>query len=157
MSSAWPLCLGERLRVRLQGNKRARACFFRCKTAKPVYLPIAMNMGDISMQAARLHSKPHLRAIPAGHELVVDDRQFLILGAELQNSSFSCPQFMQSVWPKLQHFNVNTVLANVSWEAIEPQEGVFDFYALDRCISDARKNGLRLILLWFGAFKNGKY
>lgn len=53
--------------------------------------------------------------------------------------------------------NVNTVLANVAWEAIEPQEGVFDFSLFDKLLRDARQHGLRLILLWFGAFKNGDY
>lgn len=46
--------------------------------------------------------------------------------------------------------NINTVLGAVTWEAIEPEEGKFDFEDLDKCVQDARKFGLRLILLWFG-------
>lgn len=63
---------------------------------------------------------------------------------------------MRDVWAKLQEQNINTVLANVSWDAIEPVEGCFDFTRLDQVIYDARRHGLHLILLWFGAFKNGK-
>lgn len=62
---------------------------------------------------------------------------------------------MKSAWPNLMAQNLNTVLASVSWEQIEPQEGVFTFETLDQNILDARKHGLRLVLLWFGSFKNG--
>ena len=62
---------------------------------------------------------------------------------------------MKNVWPVLKDSNVNTVLANVTWEDIEPEEGTFDFTRLDQGILDARRHGLHLVLLWFGAFKNG--
>ena len=87
--------------------------------------------------------------------MMVKDEPFLILGAELQNSSFSCPEYMQEVWLKLKRFNANTVLASATWEMIEPSEGSFDFERLDSAICNARKHGLHLILLWFGSFKNG--
>ncbi|KAJ4334934.1 hypothetical protein N0V95_009040 [Ascochyta clinopodiicola] len=62
---------------------------------------------------------------------------------------------MRSVWPKLVKNNVNTVLGAVTWDQIEPEEGRFDFAELDLVISDARKHQLKLVLLWFGSFKNG--
>lgn len=113
-------------------------------------------MGEISTITTSAVSIPRLESCPGGQRLLVQDKPFLILGAELQNSSFSCPQYMNSVWGLLKKFNVNTVLANVTWEAIEPQEGVFDFSRLDELVLDARRHGLHLILLWFGAFKNGE-
>jgi Domain of unknown function (DUF5597)/Beta-galactosidase len=51
--------------------------------------------------------------------------------------------------------NVNTVLAPVTWEQIEPEQGSFDFSTVDGLIYDARQNGLRLVFLWFGSWKNG--
>lgn len=113
-------------------------------------------MGDISLAKPLLESRPHLSSYTGNHQLIVNGEPFLILGAELQNSSFSCPEYMQAVWPKLKAFNVNTVLANISWEMIEPEEGVFDFTRLDKVVYDARTHGIHIILLWFGAFKNGK-
>lgn len=42
----------------------------------------------------------------------------------------------------------------VSWELVEPAEGQFDFSTIDRLVDDARKHDLRLVLLWFGTWKN---
>lgn len=80
-----------------------------------------------------------------------------MLAGELQNSSFSSPEYMQDVWTKLTTMNMNTVLGSMSWEQIEPTEDSFDFTALDQVLVDARAHGLHVVLLWFGSFKNGKY
>lgn len=87
-------------------------------------------------------------------ELQVDGRPFLILGGELSNSAASSAEYMQPIWPRLRAMNLNTVLAPVSWELVEPIEGKFDFSSVDHLIEGARKNDLRLVLLWFGAWKN---
>lgn len=100
---------------------------------------------------------PHLRQTANSKQLVVKDEPFLMLAGELQNSSFSSPEYMQDVWIKLKAMNMNTVLGSVSWEQIEPTEGTFDFTVLDQILLDARAHGLHVVLLWFGSFKNGKY
>lgn len=87
--------------------------------------------------------------------MVVGGEPFLILGAELQNSSMTSADYMKTIWPKLKDMYINTVLGCVTWEMIEPIEGKFDFTELDKVIQDARDHDLHLILLWFGAFKNG--
>jgi len=63
---------------------------------------------------------------------------------------------MQPLWPKIAETNLNTVLATVSWELMEPQVGRFDFSLVDGLIQGARQHNLRLILIWFGSWKNGK-
>ena len=98
---------------------------------------------------------PHLRDIDGSKQLVVDGEPFLILGAELQNSSLTSASFMRSVWPKLTAANINTALGCATWEQIEPEEGKFDFTELDQVLQDASAHGVKLILLWFGSFKNG--
>ncbi|KAI6869011.1 glycoside hydrolase [Hortaea werneckii] len=98
---------------------------------------------------------PHLKDTEVSKQLIVDGEPFLILGGELQNSSFSSHEYMNEVWPRLKGANYNTIFAAVSWEQIEPVEGEYDFLELDRVITAAREHGLRLVLLWFGSFKNG--
>lgn len=90
-----------------------------------------------------------------GNQLVVDSQPFLLRPAELNNSSFSSSAYMAEAFPRLVENNVNTVLGSVSWEQIEPREGEFEFGELDRVIEGARESGLKVVILWFGAFKNG--
>jgi beta-galactosidase GanA len=99
---------------------------------------------------------PHLERLKNGlAQLIVDDQPFLMRPAELNNSSLSSPEYMKEAWPRLVENNVNTVLGVVSWDQIEPDEGEFNFGVLDKIVYGARQHGLRLVLLWFGAFKNG--
>jgi hypothetical protein len=87
-------------------------------------------------------------------QLIVDGKPFLILGGELHNSSSSSVAYMKPIWPRLAAMHLNTVLAPVAWETIEPEEGKFDFSVVDGLIDGARENNLRLVFLWFGSWKN---
>jgi beta-galactosidase GanA len=87
-------------------------------------------------------------------QLNVDQKPFLILGGELSNSSTSSMQYMTPIWPKLKLMHLNTVLAPVYWELMEPAEGKFDFALVDSMIQQAGRSDLKLVFLWFGAWKN---
>jgi beta-galactosidase GanA len=93
---------------------------------------------------------PHLE----GRHLIVDGKPWLLLGGELANSSASSRAYMASRWDSLAALHLNTVLMPVSWELIEPEEGRFDFVAVDGLLADARAHDLRVVLLWFGSWKN---
>ncbi len=97
---------------------------------------------------------PHLTRHGTATQLVVDGKPFLILGGELQNSSASSLAYMDPIWPKLASMHLNTVLTPVSWELVEPAEGKFDWSLVDGLIAGARRNQLRLVVLWFGSWKN---
>jgi beta-galactosidase GanA len=97
---------------------------------------------------------PHLKKQGTATQLIVDGNPFLILGGELGNSSFTSLEYMEPIWPKLKAMNLNTVLAPVYWELIEPVEEKFDFELYDKLIAKARENNLKLVLLWFGSWKN---
>jgi beta-galactosidase GanA len=87
--------------------------------------------------------------------LIVDGKPFLVLAGELTNNSATSVEYMKPIWPKLVEAKLNTVLAAVDWNQIEPQEGKFDFSVLDGVIRDARSHNLHLVLLWFASWKNG--
>jgi beta-galactosidase GanA len=97
---------------------------------------------------------PHLRRQGTATQLVVDGAPFLVLGGELGNSSASSLAYLRPYWATLRSLHLNTVLAPVYWELIEPTEGRFNFATVDTLIRDARANDMRLVLLWFGSWKN---
>jgi beta-galactosidase GanA len=99
-------------------------------------------------------SIPHLTKQGSSTQLIVDGLPFLILGGELGNSTASSSAYMKPVWASLKKMNLNTVIAPVYWELMEPKEGVFDFKLVDELIVNARANNLKVVILWFGAWKN---
>ena len=99
---------------------------------------------------------PHLEKRGAVTQLIVDGKPFLILGGELHNSSSSSREYMKEFWPKLQASGMNTVLAAVEWSLVEQEKGKYDFKVIDNLLEDARTQNLKLILLWFGSWKNGQ-
>ena len=78
----------------------------------------------------------------------------LILGGELSNSAATCVQDIDRVMPQMKAAGLNTVLVPAQWDLIEPEEGHYDFSLIDTTIFRARENGLKVIFLWFGAWKN---
>jgi hypothetical protein len=97
---------------------------------------------------------PTLRSTATGSQLIVDGRPVLLLGGQLHNSSPSSPEYMQPIWDRLADAGIRTVIGAASWAQVEPVEGTFDFSTVDAQIEQARARGMRLVLIWFGAFKN---
>jgi hypothetical protein len=98
---------------------------------------------------------PHLERKGSAARLVVDGKPLLLLAGELHNSTAGGLKTMRPVWKKLAAKHLNTVIATVSWELIEPEEGKFDFTLVDSTIAGAREANLKLVLIWFGSWKNG--
>lgn len=98
---------------------------------------------------------PHLEKRGNTTQLIVQGEPWLALGCELGNSTSSSRDYLLPYWKKLKDAGVNTVLAVVSWEQTEPSEGQFDFTVVDNLLADARANNMKLVLLWFGSWKNG--
>jgi hypothetical protein len=90
------------------------------------------------------------------HQLIVDGSQLILLAGEMQNSSASSLEYMEKhgCWERFTGFNCNAALVPVYWELVEPSEGRFDFSLVTGIIHAARRRGLRLVLLWFGTWKN---
>jgi beta-galactosidase GanA len=86
--------------------------------------------------------------------LLVDGKPYLSVGGELHNSSPSSPAYLAPIWDRLERNGVPSVIGSASWQLVEPEEGKFDFTAVDDQIEQARARGMRLILIWFGSYKN---
>jgi len=107
--------------------------------------------------AQRPESLPKLVKHGAITQLMVNDAPLLLLAGELHNSSPSSPAYMRKIWDDLEVRHLNAVIGAASWELVEPEEGHFDFAAVDDQVQQAKAHGMRLVLIWFGSFKNASY
>jgi beta-galactosidase GanA len=96
---------------------------------------------------------PRIVSKDGRHALLVDGAPFLMLGGQVHNSS-NYPAMLPLVWPTIRELHANTVEVPIAWEQVEPVEGRFDFSFLDELVRQARVNDVRLVLLWFGTWKN---
>lgn len=86
--------------------------------------------------------------------IIANGKPMLMIGGELSNSSASTPKDVKRTFAHLHKLGLNTVLTPVSWELIEPEEGMFDMSSLNVILNEARHNEMKVVLLWFGAWKN---
>jgi hypothetical protein len=98
---------------------------------------------------------PHLEKQGSATRLIADGKPFLMLAGELHNSTCGGLESKRPVWKNMAKKNLNTVIATVSWELIEPEEDKFDFDLVDSMIAGAGREDLKLVLIWFGSWKNG--
>ena len=104
---------------------------------------------------AQAQQKPHLEHRGnSSARIVANGKPMLMIGGELGNSSASTPEDVRRTFSHLHKMGLNTVLVPISWELIEPQEGTFDMSMLGVILTEARRNELKVVLLWFGAWKN---
>ncbi|MFC5864940.1 DUF5597 domain-containing protein [Acidicapsa dinghuensis] len=97
---------------------------------------------------------PAVRVKNGASQLIVQGKPFLVLGGELGNSSAGTAEQADTILPRLAALHFNTVLMPVAWDEIEPEEGKWDFSVPDHWIEVARREKLRLVILWFGSWKN---
>jgi len=97
---------------------------------------------------------PQITSANGKYSLMVDGKPYLILGAQVRNSSGWPSQFEQLL-PAAEALHLNTIEVPVYWENVEPKEGEFRFDTFDNIIRLARDRDFRVVLLWFGTWKNG--
>jgi beta-galactosidase GanA len=98
---------------------------------------------------------PALKKEQGRATLMVDGAPYVVLGAQVDNSS-GWPERLKQVWPAAERMRLNTLEVPVYWEQMEPEKGRFDFSVVDDVLAQAREHKVRLVLLWFGTWKNGK-
>lgn len=99
---------------------------------------------------------PYLKKTTNATQLMVNNKPFLMIAGEVHNSSASTEEYMEPLFPKLKAMNLNSVFVTLAWEQFEPKEGTFDYTLVDAIIDNAKKNKLKVCLLWFASWKNGE-
>ena len=116
---------------------------------------VAMGISALALPFACAQEMPRLAVEQGRATLMVDGKPFWLLGAQVDNSS-GWPERLQAVWPAAEAMRLNTLEVPVYWEQMEPEKGRFDFTVVDAVVQQAREHKVRLVLLWFGTWKNGK-
>lgn len=120
---------------------------------RPVFLLLSFLMIAAACGPGLASELPRLVSQDGKHALFVDGAPYLVLGAQVNNSS-NYPSMLPKVWPIVNRLGANTVQMPIAWEQVEPAEGRFDFSFVDTLLEQARANDKRLILLWFATWKN---
>ena len=100
----------------------------------------------------RARSLPQVTRSSHGYQLIIDGRPTVLLGGQLHNSASS--RSLPELFAKVRRLQATFVIGSASWAMLEPREGEFDLTDVDRQLELAHEHGLRLVLLWFGAYKN---
>lgn len=122
----------------------------------PLFLFLTLFFASSHFGIAQNKVSPFLKKNGNATQLVVDGKPFLMISGELHNSSSSSVEYMKPIWPKLKAMNLNSVIASISWEQFEPEEGTYDYTLVEALIKEAKAHDLKLCLIWFASWKNGE-
>ncbi|HKK63319.1 MAG TPA: DUF5597 domain-containing protein [Bacteroidales bacterium] len=109
---------------------------------------------DSTSNGSGSEALPYIKETNGVKQLIVDGEPYIMIAGELMNSSSSSIEYMEPIWPHLKKLNLNTLLSPISWQQFEPEEGKFDYTLIDYHIKKAYENDMRLVILWFGSWKN---
>ena len=87
--------------------------------------------------------------------IMVHGRPFLSLGGQTHNSSSYVLDQMGPSFASIRAIGGNTMATPIPWDAFEPEEGTFNRKFVTDLIDEARRQEIKLSLLWFATWKNG--
>lgn len=115
---------------------------------------IALVLALVPAMAVQAQDSRFVAAADGRRSFTVDGMPWLLLGMQLNNSSGTAAQLRQ-LQAAIARSHCNTVMVPVSWQELEPVAGRYDFGLVDGLLAEARRQQVRLVLLWFGTWKNG--
>jgi len=99
---------------------------------------------------------PHFESIEGRQVFFVDGRAFTILASEIPWWDMVYGRYRETLgaydhlYPAARALGMNALKVPIKWSLVEPQKGVYDFSYLDHAKQMAEKNGLKLVVCWFG-------
>ncbi len=85
----------------------------------------------------------------------VNGKPYFSIGGQVNNSSAYDTEDYRYALDAAAEMGLNTIAAPVYWETLEPVCGEYDFTQTEMILSETEKRGLKLVILWFGSWKNG--
>lgn len=98
----------------------------------------------------------YLKNVGGTQRLMVNGKPFIMIAGELHNSTSSTYEYLSTTWASLRAMHLNSVIATVAWEQLEPEEGKFDFEMVDSIISLATRYQMPTAIARFGTWKNSE-
>jgi hypothetical protein len=95
-----------------------------------------------------------LRELNGQKVLYVDGEPFLILSFQLNCDSCYDPARIDRLLKHAAKIGANSVALMLYWRLVEPEEGRYDMSILEAMLSSADRYGLKIVLVWFGTYKN---
>jgi hypothetical protein len=143
-----------------------------------VILPLmasVLNIGVASAQTSNANSTattpwrvpvssnllPHFEESHGHKILYVDGLPFTVLAVEIPWWDLIYGRYKETegvydkLYPAAAKLGLNALKVPVKWSMVEREKGVYDFSYVDHAKQMAEKNGLKLVLNWFGHYASG--
>jgi hypothetical protein len=105
--------------------------------------------------------RPHFESVGGRPVLYVDGWPFAALAVETHWADLIYGRYAETLhaydhlFPAAKALGLNAVKVPIKWSMVEPKKGVYDFCYLDHVKAMAERNGLRLVVGWFGHYASG--
>src|SRR5215471_4100031 len=106
-------------------------------------------------------SAPHFEEANRRKVLYVEGLPFTVLAVEIPWWDLIRGRYRETegaydkLYPAARKLGLNALKVPIKWSMVEPEKGVYDFSYVDHAKSMAEKNGLKLVLNWFGHYASG--
>ena len=97
---------------------------------------------------------PELRMLNGQKVIYCDGQPFLLLGLQMDCDSCYDAETIAKLMRNAKKMGCTAVSLLLYWRLIEPKEGLYDFSILEHMLAGARDNDLKIVLVWFGTYKN---
>ena len=104
---------------------------------------------------------PHFESVDGRPVFYVDGWPFTVLTVEIPWVDLIYGRYHETMhaydylYPAAKALGLNALKVPIKWSMVEPEKGKYDFTYLDHVKRMAEKNGLRLVLGWFGHYASG--